>query len=55
MVLSVSPPLLTNLQRSAVCVWEWQGIIAEIDLKASRTKGVTAFLRTGTVENRGEP
>lgn len=55
MVLSVSPPLLPNLLRSAVCIWGWLGTVAEIDFKASRTKGVTVFLRAGTLENRREP
>ena len=55
MVLSISPPLLPNLLRSAVCIRGWLGTVGEIGGNASRTKGVTVFLRAGTIENRGEP
>jgi hypothetical protein len=54
MVLSV-PPLKMTLHSVGVCVQGWQGAVGEIGFKAARTKGVTVFLRTGTVENHEEP
>ncbi len=53
--LSITPSSILFTIPLRLYIWGKLGTLGKMGFKSARTKGVTVFLRAGTIENRGCP